>query len=127
MKSVVKKNSQPPQEFRRVLPGKFKLPDSPHPSLAGAERAGHEPGLAHSRTLNALPHILGAQRQGDTDYLEGCRQKRNTVEYDYAGGASRSEAEELIAFGQELRAEVLAWLQKKHPSLVPERDDPATA
>jgi hypothetical protein len=52
--------------------------------------------------------------------LEGCRQKRNTVEYDYAGGASRREAEELIAFGQELRAEVLAWLQKKHPSLVPQ-------
>ncbi|QYM78954.1 hypothetical protein K0B96_16870 [Horticoccus luteus] len=76
--------------------------------------------LAHSRTLGALPHILGATRQGDADYLEGCRQKRNTVEYDYAGGATKQDAEELIAFGHELRAGVLAWLKKKHPVLMPE-------
>jgi len=76
--------------------------------------------MAHSRTLGALPHILGAQRQGDADYLEGCRRKRNTVEYDYAGGASKSDAQELIAFGHELRNEVLVWLHKKHPDPAPE-------
>jgi hypothetical protein len=76
--------------------------------------------MAHSRTLNALPHILGAKRRGDADYLEGCRQKRNTVEYDCAGGASRADAGELIAFGHELRKEVLAWLREKHPALAPE-------
>lgn len=76
--------------------------------------------MAHSRTLNALPHILGAKRQADADYLDGCRQKRNTVEYDHAGGATKQEVEELIAFGDELRAEVLAWLKKKHPALAPE-------
>jgi hypothetical protein len=59
--------------------------------------------LAHFRVLSALPHILGAHRQGDADYLDGCRQKRNTVEYDYVGGASKAEAAELIAFGHELR------------------------
>ena len=48
--------------------------------------------LAHSRTLNALPHILGAKRQSDADYLDGCRQKRNTVEYDHAGGATKKDA-----------------------------------
>lgn len=77
-------------------------------------------GLAHLRTLGALPHILGPKRQGDADYLEGCRQKRNTVEYDYAGGASQADADELIAFGHELRGEVLAWLRIKHPSIAPE-------
>lgn len=76
--------------------------------------------MAHSRTLNALPHILGGKRQADADYLDGCRQKRNTVEYDYAGGATKQDAEELIAFGHELRAEILVWLKKKHPSLAPE-------
>lgn len=75
--------------------------------------------MAHSRTLNALPHILGPKRQADADYLEGCRRKRNTVEYDYAGGATKQEAEELIAFARELRCDVLAWLKKKHPVLVP--------
>jgi hypothetical protein len=76
--------------------------------------------MAHSRTLNALPHTLGTQRQGDADYLEGCRQKRNTVEYDHAGGATHNDAAELIAFGHELRAEVLTWLREKHPELAPE-------
>lgn len=76
--------------------------------------------MAHSRTLNALPLILGPKRQADADYLDGCRQKRNTVEYDRAGGATKQEAEELIAFGHELRAEVVAWLKKKHPALAPE-------
>ena len=76
--------------------------------------------MAHSRTLNALPHILGAQRQGDADYLDGCRQKRNTVEYDHAGGATKQDAEELIAFGHELRAEVLTWLREKYAGLAPE-------
>jgi hypothetical protein len=76
--------------------------------------------LAHSRTLNALPHILGAKRQDDADYLEGCRQKRNIVEYDRAGGATKAEADELIAFGHELKSDVLVWLRKKHPDLAPE-------
>lgn len=76
--------------------------------------------LAHFRVLSALPQILGAERQGDADYLDGCRQKRNTVEYDYVGGASKAEAAELIAFGCELRAEVLAWLKNKHANLAPE-------
>ena len=29
------------------------------------------------RTLNALPHLLGPERQTDAGYLDGCRQKRN--------------------------------------------------
>ncbi|MEO7700318.1 MAG: hypothetical protein ABIZ04_13930 [Opitutus sp.] len=76
--------------------------------------------MAHSRTLNSLPYILGPKRQSDADYLEGCRRKRNTVEYDHAGGATKEEAEALITFGRELRADVLAWLRKKHPNLAPE-------
>ena len=75
--------------------------------------------LAHYRVLSSLPHILGAQRQGDADYLDGCRQKRNTVEYDYVGGASKAEAAELIAFAHELREEVGVWLQEKHSRLTP--------
>lgn len=73
--------------------------------------------LAHYRVLSALPHILGDHRKNDADYLDGCRQKRNTVEYDYVGGASKSQAEELIEFGRELQAEVAEWLRTKHPRL----------
>lgn len=82
---------------------------------------GYMPGRSqsvHVRTINALPHILPG-RQADADYLDGCRQKRNKVEYDYVGGASREDAAELIRFCHELRAVVLEWLKKKHPKLVP--------
>jgi hypothetical protein len=56
--------------------------------------------LAHYRTLQALPLILGRDRKADTNYLETCRTKRNTVEYDYAGGATDADANELIEFAE---------------------------
>jgi uncharacterized protein (UPF0332 family) len=74
---------------------------------------------SHIRPINALPLILGDGRRRDADYLDGCRQKRNKVEYDYIGGASKEDAETLIEFCHELRTAVLAWLKEKHPNLVP--------
>src|SRR5437868_1125462 len=65
-------------------------------------------GLAHYRTLQALPLILGDARRDDGEYLEVCRQKRNTVEYDHAGGATREDARELVEFAKDLRTDVLA-------------------
>ena len=38
-----------------------------------------------------------------------------------AGIVSESEATELIEFAHELRTEVLVWLNKHHPDLVPIR------
>lgn len=71
--------------------------------------------LAHYRTLQSLPIILGDCRKADADYLDACRMKRNTVEYDYVGGATRSDADELIEFVQEMEKTVLAWLKSRHP------------
>jgi hypothetical protein len=78
-----------------------------------------EKNLAHYRTLQGLPVILGAERQNDADYLDQCRAKRNITEYDSVGQISSEEATELQAFAQELRCEVLAWLKKKHPQFSP--------
>ena len=75
--------------------------------------------LAHTRTLNALPLILGEAHRGDADYLDGCRQKRNVIEYDRTGDASETDTAELIAYVRELQAQVLAWLHGKHPTLAP--------
>ena len=52
-----------------------------------------EKNLAHYRTLSALPLILGDARKDDADYLDACRAKRNTAEYDAAGTVSQSEAD----------------------------------
>lgn len=49
-----------------------------------------EKNLAHYRTLQALPLILGPTRNSDADYLDACRAKRNTAEYDTAGTVSQS-------------------------------------
>jgi hypothetical protein len=79
-----------------------------------------EKNLAHYRTLRALPLILGAERADDADYLDACRAKRNTAEYDAAGTVSRSEAGELRNFTRLLHQDVLAWLLLNHPSLTPD-------
>jgi uncharacterized protein (UPF0332 family) len=75
-----------------------------------------EKNLAHYRTLQALPLILGIQRRDDADYLDACRNKRNTVEYDYVGGVTNADADELIAFTKDLEHDVKEWLKKKYPS-----------
>lgn len=79
-------------------------------------RAGH--GLQHYRTIQAMPLILGAENKPEAAYLDSCRIKRNTVEYDYVGGASDRDADELIAFTREFQEEVSEWLRRHHPELV---------
>ena len=79
-------------------------------------RPSHE--LQHYRTLAALPEILGEAKKADAKYLDDCRKKRNIVEYEYVGGASGSDADELIGFVKEFKDEVIAWLKKNHPELL---------
>jgi hypothetical protein len=73
---------------------------------------------AHYRALQSLPLIMGTERASDADYLEACRVKRNTVEYDYVGGATSADADELIAFAESLEESVQRWLRERHPKLV---------
>ena len=86
--------------------------------LVHAEGFRPEKTLAHYRTLQALPFVLGAEKEDDADYLDACRSKRNTVEYDYVGGATDADADELIAFVADLKTQVIAWLKKNHPTLL---------
>lgn len=74
--------------------------------------------LEHYRTIQALPLILGEDRKSDAKYLDDCRRKRNTVEYDMAGAATDKDAEELLAFARQLRSDVLDWVKKNHPELL---------
>lgn len=76
--------------------------------LLYAEGYRPEKNLAHYRTLQALPYILGPDRQDDADYLDACRSKRNTAEYDSVGCVSTDEARELVTFATALRQDVKA-------------------
>ena len=66
-----------------------------------------ERSLQHYRTIQALPLIFGTERKNDAEYLEACRKKRNIVEYDYVGGTTEDEANELISFVKSFRDDVL--------------------
>ena len=79
-------------------------------------RATH--GQQHYRTITAMPLVLGASKKDDAEYLDSCRTKRNTVEYDYVGGASEDDARELVDFLKGFKEEVLAWLKEQHPDLL---------
>lgn len=65
--------------------------------------------------MHALPLILGKEKEDDAAYLDSCRAKRNAVEYNYTGGATDDNAEELISFVKELKTEVLYWIHQNHP------------
>ena len=75
---------------------------------------------AHYRTLMSIGFTIGSHRKEDAVYLNACRAKRNTVEYDNIGGASRTEALELLAFAKELKVEVLQLLKDHFPELLPD-------
>jgi hypothetical protein len=78
-----------------------------------------EKNLAHYRTLQSLPLILGSQYSEDADFLDYCRKKRNETEYNFAGNISDDEVTDLIAFTDKLKEEVLKWLKSKHRALLP--------
>ena len=73
--------------------------------------------LQHYRAIQALPVILGNTYKEDAKYLDTCRNKRNTAEYDYVGVAGADDVDELIAFVEELRETIIKWLKEKHPQL----------
>ena len=85
--------------------------------------SGYQPekNLAHYRTLQSLPEILGEKYKPDAKYLDDCRTKRNTAEYDYVDAASEEDAEELYCFSNDLKKEVIIWLQQNHPALLPSK------
>lgn len=74
--------------------------------------------LQHYRTIQALPLILGGAYKEDAKYLDTCRNKRNTAEYDYVGAICDEDVAELIDCVKELRETIIKWLEEKHPQLM---------
>lgn len=81
---------------------------------------GYRPahGSHHYRTIMAMSLILGAEWVKDAEYLDACRMKRNTLEYDYAGCATEDNVSELISFVKDFRKTVVEWLRNNHPDLL---------
>lgn len=81
---------------------------------------GYRPahGNHHYRTIMSVPVILGSEWQDNAEYLNTCRMKRNTLEYDYAGCVTDEDVNEILDFLRGLRKDVKGWLEANHPELV---------
>ena len=86
--------------------------------LLYAEGYKAERNLQHYRTIQALPKILGSEKNDDADYLDTCRARRNTAEYDSVGVATDRDSDELIEFAESFKDEVMAYLRKNYPELL---------
>ena len=72
---------------------------------------------AHMYPLRSLEYTIGVE-PAVVDTLDAVRRKRHQANYERAGTASRSEAEEVRELASDLRERVLAWLRVEHPELI---------
>jgi hypothetical protein len=50
-------------------------------------------------------------------YFDGCRMKRNSCEYDFAGGVSDTEADGLLEAVRQFAMDAEAWINAHYPHL----------
>ena len=79
-------------------------------------RVGAVPGH-HALTFEAASLALGSQAKTLLDYFEGCRRKRNVIDYTGVRIATATEAAEVLLHVTEFRKMVEAWIKTKHPQL----------
>jgi len=91
--------------------GKMALACSGYRTSAAA--GGH-----HQTTFEALELILGSTHSQLITYLDTCRRKRNQVDYDLAGVASETDADELLTKASEFQTIVEDWIANNHPQFV---------
>jgi hypothetical protein len=80
-------------------------------------RPRHEDGGGHGSTFLALKTAEPAFTT-EAEYFDTCRGKRHTGLYDYAGGVTDTEADELLKTAQQFAKDAEAWVAARHPHLV---------
>lgn len=76
-------------------------------------------GIGHHITVfEAMKEILGKDYYELADYFDSCRAKRNITDYDYAGGISQGETEELIKEAESFLKIILRWLEMNYPDFI---------
>jgi hypothetical protein len=72
----------------------------------------------HFRAIQSLAFTLGCDRPLIVQ-LDAFRKKRNISDYERAGSVSTREATEMQELAQTLRTQLIAWLGRAHPDLLP--------
>ena len=83
-------------------------------------REGH-----HQTNFQALELAMGPAVSSLARYLDTCRRKRNTVDYDLAYRVTGTEAQELMQKAREFQELVETWIAQHQPNLA--RQTPSAA
>ena len=73
----------------------------------------------HFRLIQSLRETLGMEVD-TVNTLHAFRKKRNITGYERAGLVSDADAAAMRALAQRLREAVVAWLEERHPELLPD-------
>jgi hypothetical protein len=79
-----------------------------------AAQRGH-----HVVTWLVVPELMGVGTTETGVYFDSCRALRNRSDYDRAGVVSAAEVDEVLREAEGFRDQVLEWLAREHPRLVP--------
>ena len=74
----------------------------------------------HLTAINSLEHTLGEELKETMVFLYRCSTKRGQAMYERVGVVSRQDADDLVQTARKLRADVVTWLRRRHPGLVPD-------
>ena len=74
----------------------------------------------HALAINTLSLTLGEPHRETQVFLSFCSTKRHQAFYDQVGVVTEKDAEELRRTARQLREDVIAWLRRRHPDLVPD-------
>lgn len=87
-------------------------------SLLVVRAAGYRPRSvgAHYNTFLAL-EAADQKFAALSAYFDGCRMKRNSCEYDFAGGVSDTEANGLLKTVQQFAVDAETWIKAHYPRL----------
>lgn len=61
---------------------------------------------------------MGSRHYKLADYFDSCRAKRNITDYNFAGGISELEADELIREAEDFFEIILTWLNVNYSNLL---------
>ena len=81
-----------------------------------------ENALAHYRTIMALKEIPGQDWIRHCIYLNECRMRRNSLEYDQAYTISVDDAHKLVDFATSFHLEVRTYLETNYSELISLRE-----
>ena len=89
-------------------------------ALAGLAAEGYRVAREshHFRAIQSLAFTVGCSK-ALISHLDAFRKKRNISDYERAGSVSIREAEEMQELAHALQAELVEWLGRAHPDLLP--------